>query len=96
MLVVAVVDNPPVAPVARKCRYTKRNGRGGDHVFPARTCGPMVAIAILCYDTCFSDEPPDETGSTLEQSWMESGWKPGMETLDGNLGWTLGVIGSTF
>ena len=32
-------------------------------------------------------EPPDETGSTLEQSWMESGWKPGMETLDGNLGW---------
>ena len=42
------------------------------------------------------DEPPDETGSTLEQSWMESGWKPGMDTLDGNLGWTLGVIGSTF
>ena len=63
----------------------------------------MVTIAIPCYDTFFHgdhchvvDEPPDETGSTLEQSWMESGWKPGMDTLDGNLGWTLGVIGSTF
>ena len=28
------------------------------------------------------DEPPDEPRSTLDESWMNSGWKPWMETLD--------------